>query len=230
MSEAEVETPTEGAESPQEPAEPPAEGTTDLEPGAAPEPAGEPADGSEPPDAGEPPEGAPGPRDERELRAVAEKVRKEGERHENRLIEILGADFGALANCPLCAHGAAGYIGLWPLPEDAIPVLRAMLGMPDLSNLEADPELALCQTCKGKGQTRTPSDVPGFETRTCPTCKGVGYTGGVPIPPNGPPPPGEPVAVVAGAAELPGDSDPEVQHLRDRGFTVIPPTRFAGDA
>ena len=166
-----------------------------------------------------------GLRDEKELDRAFEKVRREHDRHENRVREIVGADFDAMAPCPLCSHFATGYIGLVELPDSAIPVLRAMLGMPDLSNLEDAADARKCPSCNGKGLVKTGSDVPGYESKQCASCVGTGWLGEGPRVPA-PSPGNGPVPVMTGPTAYEDTAgDPQVAALRERGFTVIPPMR-----
>lgn len=167
-----------------------------------------------------------GLRDERELDRAYDRIRREHERHAKRVQEIIGADFEALAPCPLCSHFAAGYIGLVELPEAAIPTLRAMLGMPDLTTYVAADDARTCPSCEGRGQVLTGSNVPGYETKQCARCKGIGWVGtGAPAPPS-PEANGEAPVLTGPTVYEPVPEDPTVAMLRERGFTVIPPMRL----
>ena len=234
---------SEPAADPTEPTEP--EPTTEPEPATEPEPdvpleepAGEPTEPversepeGEPTTPGEPtepqgpvqePQGS-GALSEKEIERVYQKMDAESVRHAKRVAEIMGDDFGTAEVCPLCSHFAPGFIGLVPAPDAALELLRPALGLPDVSNLERDPQAHACETCDGKGQTLTGSRVPNQETRTCPTCMGRGWVGAVPVAPasNGDAE-AQPVLTGPTAPPLP-DDDPAIAALVARGYMVVPP-------
>jgi hypothetical protein len=190
--------------------------------------AGEPGDGDvEEEETSDAPE-AQSVRDEKELDRAFEKVRREHERHANRIQEIVGADFEALAPCPLCSHFADGFLGLVELPEQAIPQLRAILGMPDLTTFHAAEDARTCPRCGGLGRVLTGSNVPGYEVKDCQGCNGIGWIGE-----GAPAGDGHHDAALAPAVTGPTvydteTDDPQVMSLRERGFTVIPPMRTPG--
>lgn len=168
---------------------------------------------------------------EKELAARDERLVKENIRHAARLEQIMGADAGDLIPCPVCMDGIAGWIyppDVAPLPDEAIARIRSVVGLPDLTTFERDPDTEPCPVCRGKGETRTGSDVPGYEVRTCPRCKKMGYiTHGASLASVPDVAPAEPI-VTGPTVYTATEGDPEVDHLRARGFTVIPPIPVAG--
>ncbi len=185
---------------------------------------------------------------EKEIDKRNDKVRSENQRHAKRINEIMEEDASDLIPCPVCMSetiaimegvppaviyadpnaraDGAGWIyppDKAPLPDSAISRIRQVIGLPDYSNFVQAKDARRCPDCNGKGQTKTDSDVPGYETKTCGTCNKQGYvlvgqtTNGTAttvteFPMTGPTVYGTETSV-----------DPEVQHLRDRGFTVFPP-------
>lgn len=169
---------------------------------------------------------------ERALQARDGKLDRENERHAKRVAEIMDAAAEYLIPCPVCMDGIAGWIyppDVQALPDEAIARVRSVIGLPDLTTFAQDPNTEPCPVCHGRGQTKTGGNVPGYETRTCARCQKMGYivTGQA-----------SPVAVAAatiaevvtGPTTIEADeNDPEVLHLRERGFTVIPPIPVAGN-
>lgn len=192
----------------------------DMEP-----PPGTPEYEGEPPAEGEPePEPqAAAPLTEKDLERIHVKMEKYRDDNAERIARILGGEFEHAVPCPLCSHFSPGYIGLVDVPPDAIPLMRAILGMPDLSSFVSDPHSSACPTCEGRGQTLTGSLVPEHETRTCPTCMGTGYRATNSAPANGPPDAeGEPV-MTGPLHVVDEDGDPAIAALKARGFQVFPP-------
>lgn len=179
-----------------------------------------------------PDEGGDAPADEQavaDAKAMAKRDAKldaENVRHANRVGEIMDAGAVDLIPCPVCMDGIAGWIyapDVQALPPEAIARVRQVIGLPDLTTFVDDPETEICPVCNGLGETRTGSRLPGYETRTCPRCAKQGYVmkGVVPVAVvNGE----TPAPVLTGPTTVDGaESDPEVRHLRERGFTVIAP-------
>ena len=209
--------------------EPPVEGEGDaVTPDAEASPS-EPADEAESPEQPEPesefetePQ-ASAPLSEKDIDRIYGKMDKYREANASRVAAILGGQFEHAVPCPLCSHFSPGYIGLVDVPEDAIPPLRAMLGMPDLSTFSPHPSAHTCPTCEGKGETLTGSHVPNFETLGCPDCGGKGYVGAAAAPPNGQPPAESEGVVTGPTVAVVDNDDPAIRVLKERGFTVIPP-------
>lgn len=99
------------------------------------------------------------------------------------------------------------------------------LGFDTEQGMNADTHSTTCTFCDGWGLVTTGSKVPNQDTRQCLDCKGLGYV-----------PKGEPVSVVTGngfdadsvetGQRVPaavGVESPEVESLRLRGYTIIPP-------
>lgn len=106
-----------------------------------------------------------------DIEKAIKQLQAEGNRHEKRVAEIMGADFAAYVPCEPC--GTLGFV---------------VAGAPALE-LEVDAETERCDRCKGRGQLITGSLVPGQETKPCPPCMGAGWvTKSVPIPGGALPP------------------------------------------
>lgn len=170
---------------------------------------------------------------ERELEQRAAKLERENERHARRVIEIVAEGAEDLIPCPVCMDGIAGWVYIpevQALAPEAVARVRTIIGLPDLTTYLQDPDTETCPTCGGRGETKTGGNVPGYETRTCPTCKKQGYvvinrtTGELEAVPTPPQPGVESPELVTGPTVVgPLEGDVEVEHLRARGFTVIPP-------
>jgi hypothetical protein len=166
---------------------------------------------------------------EKEIEKRFEKIAKENARHTSRISEIMEEGANDLLPCPLCSHFVTGWIyppQLAPLPEEGVASTLAVLGMHGPRELRHASDTTTCQECDGQGEVETGSKRPGYESKNCGACQATGYvstaqtTNG-----NGH---NVPTPIVTGPTMIPQDvsSDPEVQHLKDRGFIVIPPTTY----
>lgn len=172
--------------------------------------------------------------DEDERRILSEKalakrdasLDKENARHAQRVGQIMEDGAGDLIPCPVCMDGIAGWI--YPpeaqqLSDEAISRVRQVIGLPDYGTFEDAPDARTCPECSGRGEVRTGSQVPGYETKTCRLCKKMGW---IPVGATANGETIEPLTgeIITGPTVFTGASaDPEVDHLRQRGFTVIPP-------
>lgn len=163
---------------------------------------------------------------ERDLQQRHKRLDAEKQRHAKRLGEIMGGDAEDLIPCPVCMDGIDGYVfapDVQQLPDDAILRLRQLIGLSGLEGLLPATFAERCPDCDGQGEVKTGSRVAGFETATCERCNKSGWVRkGQPLR-NGHvdlPAPGEPEPIITGPTVY---EDPEIQHLRERGFTVIPP-------
>lgn len=163
---------------------------------------------------------------EQEIEKRQDKLARENERHAKRVGEIMEEDGNDLIPCPICMDGIAGWIyppDAAPLSEEAVHRTRQVIGLPDYSNMRQVAWAQQCEDCGGNGEVLTGSHKYGEETTTCLNCKGHGwlnkrgsYLG------NGHDEAAEPI--MTGVTVLGEDHpDPEIQHLLERGFTVIPP-------
>ena len=159
-------------------------------------------------------------------KARDDKLDREKERHASRVGEIMGDEAVALIPCPVCMDGIDGWIftpEVQQLAPAAISRIRQVIGLPDYTNFRAAPDAQECPDCGGLGEVTTGSHVPGYETKTCARCQKAGYvlvvqqTNGRTEAPE--------VPAMTGPTVYGTDvsADPEIQHLRERGFTVIPP-------
>jgi hypothetical protein len=196
--------PVEPIEGPQEPAQEPGEAET------------------------EPEEPQPTTAQSEKARKVRDdKLNKERERHASRIGEIYGDEAPALIPCPVCMDGGAdGWIfspEVQQLEPHQIARIRQVIGLPDYTTFHAAPDAMECPDCAGLGEVTTGSHVPGYETKSCGRCNKTGYVL-VGQTSNGQAPILE-VPAVTGPTVYGTETsvDPEVQHLRDRGFTVFPP-------
>jgi hypothetical protein len=156
------------------------------------------------------------------------KAEKEFRRYTNAIGRIYEEDANAYLPCPLCADMPAGFVhpaSVGTYPEDVTGAVMMLLGQTASDEVKDDPYSTLCETCVGFGVVRTGSRVPNHELRTCGDCKGLGY---LPLTVGGPEP-----AASNGHSEqnergvrIPAQTSPEspeIEALRLRGFTIIPP-------
>jgi hypothetical protein len=168
---------------------------------------------------------------EKALRKRDDLLDKENARHAKRVGEIMEDGAGDLIPCPVCMDGISGWIyapEAQQLSDEAVLRLRQLIG---LSGLEGVPQAAFatrCPDCDGLGEVKTGSRVVGYETTTCERCLKSGWIriGGSAANGHGEL---EAEPVVTGPTVFYAEpEDPEVRHLRERGFTVIPPLAVQG--
>ncbi len=130
--------------------------------------------------------------------------------------------------CPLCSDTPAGFVhpmNVGKFPEEVVGAVMVVLGQTAAGDVPADPYSKLCQTCQGWGVVATGSRVPNQDTRTCLDCRGVGYIADGPERSNlvaldtGSSQPSNGVTVPAAT----GPESPEIEALRLRGYTIVPP-------
>jgi hypothetical protein len=119
---------------------------------------------------------AAAPRSQAEIEAVTKKLEAEAVRHEKRLREIMGEDFGLLVPSPV--DWTPGYIfnvpGMLPAPEQ-VAALHALLGDAHSIDLEPALDAEACDACHAFGEVLTGSRKPGQETKPCSACGGTGW-------------------------------------------------------
>jgi hypothetical protein len=156
------------------------------------------------------------------------KAEKEFRRYTNAVGRIYEEDANAYLPCPLCADMPAGFVhpaSVGTYPDDVTGAVMMLLGQTASDEVKDDPYSDTCATCVGFGVVRTGSRVPNQETRTCADCKGLGY---LPLTVGGPEP-----AASNGHSEqnergvyVPAQTSPEspeIESLRLRGYTIVPP-------
>jgi hypothetical protein len=145
----------------------------------------------EPVDIGNAPEAPePGPRSQQEIDALADRLRKESDRHAKRVEEIMGDDFALLVPNP--TDWTPGYIfnvpPMHPTPEQ-VAELHALLGDSSQLELQDAEDAEGCDKCSALGEVRTGSRKPGQETKPCIACNGSGWrTKSLPMQPLAPVP------------------------------------------
>jgi hypothetical protein len=227
---------TEPVTEPQEPSEPDAAPEPESAPDDADVPADpgedaetvEPIEGDDEEDTPQPPEepSAPHALSEAEIDKRGQKLDAENVRHAKRVSEIMADDAPNLIPCPVCMDGIAGWVFLpevQQLPPEAITRIRQLIGLPDLTTYDQAKFAEQCPDCHGMGEVKTGSLVNGFEVTTCEKCKKQGWVRTTAYQANGAPPADAPPLVTGPTVVGPEQPDPEIAHLRERGFTVIPP-------
>jgi hypothetical protein len=204
------------------------------EQGDEPNPDAEPAEeieGGDEPEQGEPIEGD----DDAEARAVqsekalAERDKKldaENSRHAKRVGEIMDEAAVDLIPCPVCMDGIAGWVyspEAQQLSDEAVLRLRQLIGLSGLEGIKQASFATRCPDCDGHGEVTTGSRVHGYETTTCERCLKAGWIRTGSAPTNGHVEHADEQVVTGPTVFFPENEDPEVKHLRERGFTVIPP-------
>lgn len=185
-----------------------------------PEPAPEPQPGPEP---------EPGVND-RDIEAIYKRLDTRAANYMKSASEIVGDEGVPLAVCEMCGDA---YPGLrWREPSDELHadligvVTEAEQGAP----LKDDPNTEVCHTCDGFGVVKLPSHVPENQMRACRDCRGTGYK--ELNPQSGTAEAPAPVAANGEVEPMVGvpTDDPILADYMARGYTVIPPMKFAGDA
>jgi len=216
--------PTEPVEptEPTEPTEPREESADEMEehdednlPEHEREPEGEP----EPPQEPQEPQGL----SEKEIESRFEKLEKERQRHAKRVGEILEEEAQELVPCELCWPPAPGF--RFPqMPEEQRSAVMTAIGFAGTPELEEAKDARQCPDCKGEGQVKTGSKVPGYDAMPCAACQGRGAVGerfaekivasrttGAGVVVNGP----------QSEAPLSADREAARQAAQDAGFMVV---------
>ena len=163
---------------------------------------------------------------EAEIDKRGQKLGAENVRHAKRVSEIMADDAPDLIPCPVCMDGIAGWVFLpevSQLPPEAITRIRQLIGLPDLTTYDQAKFAVQCPDCHGMGEVKTGSLVNGFEVTTCETCNKQGWVRTGPYQRNGTADVNLPPILTGPLVAGPEQPDPEIAHLRERGFTVIPP-------
>jgi hypothetical protein len=172
--------------------------------------------------------------DQKVIDRVFAQLDNEAARHAKRLGEIMDEEAQKLKLCPTCGPvdgmpHLVGFVLDGPLHPEAVARMRTALGLNDETNVKPDPYSHRCATCDGWGVVQTGSHVPNLEVRSCDDCSGQGFVllnapkEPAPfVPMNGT----ETAAPIAPPAAL-GPEPPEAASLRARGWSVIPPMKFA---
>jgi hypothetical protein len=172
---------------------------------------------------------APHALSEKDIDARGQKLDKENFRHAQRVSQIMADDAPNLIPCPVCMDGIAGWVFLpevQQLPPEAITRIRQLIGLPDLTTYQPAPFAMQCPDCAGMGEVKTGSLVNGFEVTICEMCKKQGWVRTSPFGSNGVVMVEPPTLVTGPTVAGPEQPDPEIAHLRERGFTVIPPMQL----
>lgn len=167
---------------------------------------------------------------EQALEKRARQLEAENERHAKRVGQIMDDAAADLIPCPVCMDGIAGWIyppEVAQLSDEAISRVRTVIGLPDYTTFLQAKFAAKCPDCDGRGEVKTGSQVPGSEVTTCETCQKRGWirTQDIPRIATAEPPAGD--QTTGPTVYAADEADVEVRNLRQRGFTVIPPTNFA---
>jgi hypothetical protein len=163
---------------------------------------------------------------EQELERLHGKLTKANEAHARKVGTIMGEDATSLIPCPVCSDFVAGAIfppEVAPLPEHVKERMQQLLGLNNWEDIPAVAWARQCDDCKGHGEVKTGSTVIGKETTRCEKCGGDGWQNLR-----------DPEGAAVKLAKIPTETgptvygqdtsnDPDVQYLRDKGYTVIPP-------
>jgi hypothetical protein len=173
------------------------------------------------------PEPEPQGLSEKEIEKINQRLETLRNNTAKRLGEIMGEDAQFLVPCPLCNDPTPSMVwpaGSTPLSPEKVAAVSTYLGLPDLSQLEDSPDVQQCPQCKGKGDTKTDSFVPGYTTKQCSQCVGKGYVGtGIVVRPEVGQVNGQEQAPVNAVTPPETELPPEAQALKERGWMVIPP-------
>lgn len=107
---------------------------------------------------------------------ILERLANEGERHRNRLAEILEEDALNLVPCMLCRTDLAGFVDRTAsIPEEVKAAVRIQIGDRQPRELLDDPFSELCPTCKGAKEVKPAGAVGEELVLVCVTCGGKGW-------------------------------------------------------
>lgn len=146
--------------------------------------------------------------------------------HAAKIARIMGEDAEALIPCPVCMDFVAGAIfppEVAPIPPAVQERMKQLLGLNSWEDTPNADWAQQCPDCKGHGEVKTGSYVLGKETTRCLNCGGDGWKNTRDPAQNVLPlsiANGETGPLVYGKEIA---NDPDVQHLREKGYTVIPP-------
>jgi hypothetical protein len=163
---------------------------------------------------------------EEALEKLNRQIENANRAHARKIAGIMGDDADALIPCPVCMDFVAGAIFPPEVAQIPAPVqerMKQLLGLNSWEDIPNAPWAQQCADCKGHGEVKTGSTVLGKETTRCLNCGGDGWKNTREVAPdNGDLPklPTETGPTVYGN-EI--SQDPDVQHLREKGYTVIPP-------
>lgn len=153
----------------------------------------------------------------------AQKLERRAATYTRGVSEIMGDDALDLIPCPCCSmtihpmfvskHDAGRY------PEDVKAAVLTFLGFAQEQEYEQDQEVDTCTKCKGKGFTKTGSQVEGNKRRKCRHCKGFGYF----------PPPGESEQREATVADFHYPADEAPQPLASDQVDIAGEPRYLPD-
>lgn len=146
--------------------------------------------------------------------------------HAAKIARIMGDDAQALIPCPVCTDFVAGAIfppEVAPIPPVVQDRMKELLGFNAWEDTPHADWAQQCPDCKGHGEVKTGSFVLGKETTRCLNCGGDGWKNT-----RDPAQNVLPLAIANGETgpNVYGKevaNDPDVQHLREKGYTVIPP-------
>jgi hypothetical protein len=224
---------TETTDEPQVEPEPADEPEQTDEPNPDAEPV-EPIEGGDEPEPGEPIEGdadaeAQAVQSEKALAERDKKLDAENARHAKRVGEIMDEAAVDLIPCPVCMDGIAGWVyspEAQQLSDEAVLRLRQLIGLSGLEGIKQASFATRCPDCDGHGEVTTGSRVHGYETTTCERCLKAGWIRTGSLPSNGHVEHDDEAVVTGPTVFFAENEDPEVKHLRERGFTVIPPMQI----
>jgi hypothetical protein len=168
---------------------------------------------------------------EEALEKLNRQIENANRAHARKIAGIMGDDASALIPCPVCMDFVAGAIfppEVAPIPAPVQERMKQLLGLNAWEDIPNAPWAQQCPDCKGHGEVKTGSTVLGKETTRCLNCGGDGWkntrqgTNGTIEPST------VPAETGPGVYGLEVANDPDVQHLREKGYTVIPPMHVTG--
>src|SRR5690242_9772619 len=169
-------------------------------------------------------------RDDREIDAIYTRLETRAKNYVKSVSEILEGHGVPVHVCEMCLDSYPGLRWTEPRDEMHAQLVSVVAEVEQGAPLKDDPNAEVCHACDGFGIVKLPSHVPENQMRMCRACNGAGYrelnpqsgTAEAPAPPAAN---GELEPMVG----VPVD-DPVLADYMARGYTVIPPMKFAGDA
>jgi hypothetical protein len=169
--------------------------------------------------------------DDGDIEKLHKQIENANRAHVAKIGRIMGDDATALIPCPVCMDFTAGLIfppEVAPIPEPVKERMKQLLGMDAWEEMPSAAWAQQCPDCRGYGVVKTGSFVTGKETTRCLNCGGDGWNN-TRLGTNGTiDSPVIPSETGPGVYGLEVANDPDVQRLREKGYTVIPPMHVTG--
>jgi hypothetical protein len=117
------------------------------------------------------PEPEPEPADDAQVQALFRAVKN----YSKAVVGVLGADLGDFTLCPCCDPRTPGLYIEHPHSDEQVYMMRAILGLPDISTYAKDVYSKQCEVCHGRRRVLSGAMDGPEVTLECLACKGRGW-------------------------------------------------------